>query len=97
MVDEFDFGFFLQLQKNLLQVQDRTAISGDRQKSDFSNLDTPRFLGRIATYREKQIVIQKKVTMFANANKELRPLDIRSRGLRAPCREAPPRCFSWFL
>ena len=60
MVDEFDFGFFLQLQKNLLQVQDRTAISGDRQKSDLSNLDTPRFLGRIATYREKQIVIQKK-------------------------------------
>ena len=60
MVDEFDFGFFLQLQKNLLQVQDRTAISGDRQKSDFSNLDTPRFLGRIATYREKQIVIQKR-------------------------------------
>ena len=39
----------------------------------------------------------KKVTMFANANEELRPLDIRSRGLRAPCREAPPRCFSWFL
>ena len=36
-----------------MQVQDRTAISGDRQKSDFSNLDTPRFLGRIATYREK--------------------------------------------
>ena len=40
---------------------------------------------------------QQKVTMFANANEELRPLDIRSRGLRAPCREAPPRCFSWFL
>ena len=38
-----------------------------------------------------------KVTMFANANEEVRSLEIRSRGLRAPCREAPPRCFSWFL
>ena len=36
----------------------------------------------------------KKVTMFADANDKVRRVRHRSRGLRAPCREAPPRCFS---
>ena len=34
------------------------------------------------------------VTMFANANEKVRQARHHSRGLRAPCREAPPRCFS---
>ena len=34
------------------------------------------------------------VTMFADANERNRHIRHRSRGLRAPCREAPPRCFS---
>ena len=34
------------------------------------------------------------VTMFADANDRVRQKRHRSRGLRAPCREAPPRCFS---
>ena len=34
------------------------------------------------------------VTMFANANDKVKQARHRSRGLRAPCREAPPRCFS---
>ena len=34
------------------------------------------------------------VTMFADANDKVRQARHRSRGLRAPCREAPPRCFS---
>lgn len=38
-----------------------------------------------------------QVTMFADANDKLRKPRHHSRGLRAPCREAPPRCFSWFL
>ena len=40
------------------------------------------------------IAIMSLVTMFANANDKVRPISHRSRGLRAPCREAPPRCFS---
>ena len=36
----------------------------------------------------------KLVTMFANANDKVKQARHRSRGLRAPCREAPPRCFS---
>ena len=35
-----------------------------------------------------------QVTMFADANDKLRKPRHHSRGLRAPCREAPPRCFS---
>ena len=35
-----------------------------------------------------------KVTMFADANDRVRQVRHHSRGLRAPCREAPPRCFS---
>jgi len=35
-----------------------------------------------------------KVTMFAFANGEYDMVGGHSRGLRAPCREAPPRCFS---
>ena len=35
-----------------------------------------------------------KVTMFAVANAMSNHVGGRSRGLRAPCREAPPRCFS---
>ena len=34
------------------------------------------------------------VTMFADANERNRHIRHLSRGLRAPCREAPPRCFS---
>ena len=34
------------------------------------------------------------VTMFADANERNRHIGHHSRGLRAPCREAPPRCFS---
>jgi hypothetical protein len=34
------------------------------------------------------------VTMFAAANDKKRQARHRSRGLRAPCREALPRCFS---
>ena len=34
------------------------------------------------------------VTMFADANERNRHIRHRSRGLRAPCREEPPRCFS---
>ena len=34
------------------------------------------------------------VTMFAKANAKVRLVGHHSRGLRAPCREAPPRCFS---
>jgi hypothetical protein len=34
------------------------------------------------------------VTMFADANERNRNIKHHSRGLRAPCREAPPRCFS---
>ncbi|MBQ3672883.1 MAG: hypothetical protein II928_00230, partial [Paludibacteraceae bacterium] len=37
---------------------------------------------------------QSEVTMFADANDKVRRVRHRSRGLRAPCREAPPRCFS---
>ena len=40
-----------------------------------------------------QIVIL-EVTMFADANAKMRQARHRSRGLRAPCREASPRCFS---
>ena len=35
-----------------------------------------------------------EVTMFADANAKMRQARHRSRGLRAPCREASPRCFS---
>lgn len=35
-----------------------------------------------------------QVTMFAYANDKVRLLSRGSRGLRAPCRKAPPRCFS---
>jgi len=39
-----------------------------------------------------------KVTMFADANDQIRLKRHHSRGLRAPCREAPPRCvFHSFL
>ena len=34
------------------------------------------------------------VTMFADANDRERQVRHRSRGLRAPCHKAPPRCFS---
>ena len=34
------------------------------------------------------------VTMFADANEHNRHIRHHSQGLRAPCREAPPRCFS---
>ena len=34
------------------------------------------------------------VTMFADANDKVRQVRHHSRGLRVPCREAPPRCFS---
>ena len=37
------------------------------------------------------------VTMFADANERNRHIRHRSRGLRAPCREAPPRCFHKFF
>ena len=42
----------------------------------------------------EDLFIVTKVTMFANANEVVRHARHRSRGLRAPCREAPPRCFS---
>ena len=62
----------------------------------FCKLQTSR-RGRSCAGPQVMFDIFFKVTMFANANEEVRSLEIRSRGLRAPCREAPPRCFSWFL
>ena len=40
------------------------------------------------------IIIADIVTMFADANEHNRHIRHHSQGLRAPCREAPPRCFS---